>query len=142
MNDGFADHPLRPDSGILTNGASSRARTERAARAEPSLLGLCRVVREEDEVNLYDLLITSELHYHCAIEAFCSRYEVRTRASRLKICYSNQLDQPTILGGEFDRFRTCVNKCHKLAPNHSATNSILLLQMDLNHLLQIQNLPC
>ena len=95
MNDGFADHPLRPDSGILTNGASSRARTERAARAEPSLLGLCRVVREEDEVNLYDLLITSELHYHCAIEAFCSRYEVRTRASRLKICYPNQLDQPT-----------------------------------------------
>ena len=61
-----------------------------------------------------DLLITSELHYHCAIEAFRSRYEDRTRVDRLKICNPDLLDEPT--RREFDRIRTCVDKCHKLAP--------------------------
>ena len=49
-NDGFADHPPLDHSGILTSRASSRIRT-------------------------YDLLITSELHYRCAIEANGSRHE-------------------------------------------------------------------
>ena len=73
-----------------------------------------------------------------AIEVFCSRYEVRTRASRLKICYPSQLDQPTeqreqswtclsyaesqgrktVVNrpslGEFDRFRTCDLQIHNL----------------------------
>ena len=77
--------------------------------------------------NFHDLLITSEPHCRCAIEAFCSRYEARTRMGRLKICYPvpvrwtdqvarKESPRPTDHLGEFDRARTCVNKCHKLAP--------------------------
>ena len=71
-------------------------------------------IRASSRVRTCDLLITRELHYHCAIEAFCSRYEDRTRVDRLKICNPYRLDEPT--NREFDRIRTCVDKCHKLAP--------------------------
>ena len=44
---------------------------------------------------------------------------------------------------EFDRIRTCVDKCHKLAPKplgHKLHKK--LLQMDSNHHLQNRNLVC
>lgn len=37
----------------------------------------------------------TELHFLCATEAICSRYEIRTRVGRMKICNPDQLDEPT-----------------------------------------------
>ena len=62
------------------------------------LLYSSKTIRASDRIRTYDLLITSELHYRCAIEAVCSRYEIRTRVGRMKICNPNHLDEPTILG--------------------------------------------